>query len=53
MSPGESVRESYRKQGADRTVDKVIHNLTTDAVISTSVDVRLLERIVRIVEASK
>lgn len=53
MLPGETVRETYRRQGEQRLKDTIVRNILDDAVISTTVDVKLLERIVAIVEAGR
>lgn len=50
--PGEQVRNYYRKQGAENALQKAIENLQKDAVISMTLDVRTLERIVKILEGS-
>jgi hypothetical protein len=49
----ETVRNTYRRQGAEALTEQVIRNITLDAVISTNVDVRFLERLVQIIEASR
>lgn len=49
---GEPIRNYYRRQGADAVVQSIIRNIQLDAVIATNVDVRLLERLVNIIEAS-
>ena len=48
----EAIRNYHRKEGADAVVQRIIRNLQLDAVISTNVDVRFLERLVDIIEAS-
>lgn len=50
--PGEQVRKYYRSQGAKKAIETAIENLQKDAVISMTVDVKLLERIVKIIEGS-
>lgn len=52
MTPGESVRNLYRNQGAKLAIEAAVQQLLEDAVISTTVDVRLLERITTIIEGS-
>lgn len=52
MSLGESVRNRYRNQGAQQAIEAAVRHILEDAVISTTVDVRLLERIVEVVEGS-
>lgn len=52
-TPGETVRNNYRKQGAEQAIQRAIDNLIADAVISMTLPVSVLERVVKIVEASK
>ena len=53
MSPGEQTREFYRRQGAERALQQAIDNLIADATISMTLPVTVLERVVKIIEASK
>lgn len=53
MSPGEQTREYYRRQGAEQALQRAVDNLLADATISMIVPVDVLERVVKIVEASK
>lgn len=52
-TPGEAVRNTYRKQGAEQALQRAIDNLISDATISMTVPVDVLERVVQIIEASK
>jgi hypothetical protein len=52
-SPGEAVRETYRRQGRDEVKTKIIFNLSDDAVLSLLLPTSVLERIVEIVENTK
>lgn len=49
----QAVRNYYQRQGAEAVVQNIIRNIQLDAVLSTNVDVRLLERLVQIIEASQ
>lgn len=51
-SAGEEVRDYYRKQGAERAIMRAILLLQTDAVLSTNLPVKTLERIVNVIEHS-
>jgi len=51
-TPGEAVRNTYRKQGAEAALQRAIDNLIADATISMTVPVTVLERVIRIIEAS-
>jgi hypothetical protein len=49
----ENVRNNYRRQGAKILADEIIRNLQRDAVISVNLNVRLIERLVEIIEATE
>jgi hypothetical protein len=51
--PAHSIRGFYRNLGANKAIDRAIENINKDAVISTNLDVKLLERIIEILEAEK
>ena len=51
-SPGERIREHYRRQGAERTVDRIIHDIIADANISMNLSTYALENIIRVVEGA-
>jgi hypothetical protein len=53
VSPGEQTRNFYRRQGAEQALQRAIDSLIADATISMTLPVTVLERIVKIVEASK
>lgn len=49
----EAVRNYYRRQGIDQVTERIIRNIQLDGVISVAVDVRLLERLVQIIDATR
>lgn len=49
----ENVRNYYRRQGIDQVTEQIIRNIQLDGVISMAVDVRLLERLVLIIDATR
>lgn len=51
-NPQEAIQNRYRREGADAVVERIIRNIQLDGVIATNVDVRFLERLVDIIEAS-
>lgn len=51
-SPGEAIRDHYRRQGAIRTVDRIIRDFQDDAFMSMFLTTTDMEHLVRIVEAA-
>lgn len=47
------MSQAQRRQGAELLAQEIIRNIQLDAVISTNVDVRLLERLVQIIDATR
>jgi len=50
---GNAVRNNYRKQGAEALRLKIVEALNKDAVVTFTVPVEVLERIIEIVEETK
>jgi len=52
LDHAEAVRENYRRQGAERIVDRIIQDLQSDAMIQLSFNAWALEQVVRVVEGA-
>jgi hypothetical protein len=49
-SPGEAVRENYRQQGEQRTIERILEDLLADTIIAHDMPMYLLERVRAVVK---
>lgn len=49
-SPGEAVRENYRRQGEERNSERILADLMQDTIILNDMPIYLLERVQAIVK---